>query len=62
MTVLPKSLVKELAAQIEEARAVWQRDRDAKLAGVHIDPPPGRPLRAAASPPSVSAPVVPSMS
>ncbi|MEX2580941.1 MAG: integron integrase [Verrucomicrobiales bacterium] len=36
VTVLPKTLRDELAGQIEKARAVWQKDREAGLAGVHI--------------------------
>jgi len=35
-TVLPKSLRQEIAAQIETAREIWQKDRQAGLAGVHI--------------------------
>ncbi|MCB1232929.1 MAG: integron integrase [Verrucomicrobiae bacterium] len=48
MTVLPQSLVKELEEQIEEARAVWQQDRDANLAGVHIPGALSRKFRRAA--------------
>ncbi|MEX2579160.1 MAG: integron integrase [Verrucomicrobiales bacterium] len=36
VTMLPKTLRDELAGQIEKARAVWQKDREAGLAGVHI--------------------------
>jgi integron integrase len=36
VTVLPESLRGELAAQIEEARAVWRQDRAAGLAGVWL--------------------------
>ena len=36
MTVLPKSLLAAVAAQVETARAIWQEDRNAGLAGVHI--------------------------
>jgi hypothetical protein len=36
MTVLPKSLREEVAEQIERARAVWQEDRKAGLAGVWL--------------------------
>nr|QZL14085.1 integron integrase [uncultured bacterium] len=35
-TVLPKSLVGEIAEQIERAREVWQRDRADGLAGVYM--------------------------
>ena len=42
MTVLPKSLQEAVAAQIELARAVWQRDRETGLAGVHIKGALGR--------------------
>jgi integron integrase len=35
-TVLPKSLIKELAGQIERAREVWVRDRGEGLAGVYM--------------------------
>ncbi len=34
--MLPGSLLQELAGQIETARIVWQKDREAGLAGVHI--------------------------
>lgn len=36
VTVLPKSLREDLAAQIEKARELWSRDRDAGLAGVWL--------------------------
>jgi site-specific recombinase XerD len=36
VTVLPKSLLEEIARQIERARDVWAKDREAGLAGVHI--------------------------
>ncbi len=36
ITMMPKTLRDELAVQIEKARAVWQKDREAGLAGVHI--------------------------
>jgi len=36
MTVLPTSLRKELAKQIETARAIWEEDRAAELPGVYI--------------------------
>lgn len=35
-TVLPKSLSEEVAAQIEKARELWQKDQQAGLAGVHM--------------------------
>lgn len=34
MTVLPRSLLDAVASQIEQAREVWQADRDSGLAGV----------------------------
>jgi integrase len=46
--VLPKNFVKELAGQIEEARAVWTKDREARLAGVHIPGALSRKFRRAA--------------
>jgi hypothetical protein len=36
VTVLPKSLRKEIAQQIEQAREVWSGDRERGLAGVHL--------------------------
>ncbi|MDF1741198.1 MAG: integron integrase [Verrucomicrobiales bacterium] len=36
VTMLPASLQKELAEQIEKARVLWQHDRATGLAGVHI--------------------------
>jgi integron integrase len=36
VTVLPKSLRDELAVQVERARELWRKDRDAGLAGVWI--------------------------
>ena len=36
MTVLPKRLRNELAAQIERARGVWEADRVAGVAGVYV--------------------------
>jgi integron integrase len=36
VTVLPKSLRDELAEQVERARDLWRKDRDAGLAGVWI--------------------------
>ncbi len=35
-TVLPKSLREEVAKQIENARELWQNDREAGLAGVYM--------------------------
>ena len=46
-TVLPKSLHKALAEQIERARKVWQTDRAAGLAGVHMPNALGRKFRSA---------------
>ncbi|MGB6222962.1 integron integrase [Haloferula sp.] len=42
VTVLPASLKKELREQVEQARALWQKDRDAGRAGVHIPGALGR--------------------
>jgi len=39
MSVLPKSLLKEVAAQVERAREFWREDREAGLAGVYIAGP-----------------------
>lgn len=36
VTMLPESLWQEVTGQIERARAVWKKDREAGLAGVHI--------------------------
>lgn len=36
VTVIPKVLREELARQIERARALWQKDREAGLAGVYL--------------------------
>lgn len=36
VTMLPESLWQEVVAQIEKARKVWQKDREAGLAGVHV--------------------------
>ena len=47
MTVLPKSLREAVAAQVEAARIVWQADRRAGLAGVHIKGALGRKFRKA---------------
>lgn len=41
-SVLPKSLREELAKQIERAREVWKKDREAGLAGVHLPGALGR--------------------
>jgi integrase len=46
--MLPKSLLKPLARQIEEARLLWQKDRVAGLAGVHIPGALSRKFRRAA--------------
>jgi integron integrase len=48
MTVLPKSLREEVAEQIERARAVWQEDRKAGLAGVWLPGALARKFRRAA--------------
>ena len=48
VTVLPKSLLGEIAKQIERAREVWQGDRDAGLAGVFIPGALARKFRRAA--------------
>ncbi len=48
VTMLPRQLVTELAEAIEEARAIWQRDREAGLAGVHIPGALSRKFRRAA--------------
>ncbi len=48
MTVLPKRLQEALAAQIEQARALWEEDRRAGLAGVHIPGALARKFRKAA--------------
>lgn len=47
MTMLPKSLLKAVTGQIETARKVWERDRAAGLAGVHIRGALGRQMRRA---------------
>ncbi len=47
-TVLPKSLGEELARQIERARELWQTDREAGLAGVHMPYALARKFRRAA--------------
>ena len=48
VTLLPHSLRAAVARQIEAARKVWQRDRLAGLAGVHIPGALGRKFRRAA--------------
>jgi integron integrase len=48
VTVLPKSLREELAAQIERARGFWQKDRDEGLAGVYLPGALARKFRRAA--------------
>ncbi len=48
VTVLPQSLGEAVARQIEAARAVWQADREAGLAGVHIPGALGLQFRVAA--------------
>ncbi len=46
--MLPQSLREAVERQIEAARAVWQADREAGLAGVHIPGALGRKFRRAA--------------
>ena len=48
MSVLPKSLLKEVAAQVERAREFWREDREAGLAGVYIAGALARKFRRAA--------------
>jgi len=48
VTVLPKSLRKAVAAQVEIAREVWMQDRQAGLAGVHLPGALARKFRRAA--------------
>jgi site-specific recombinase XerD len=48
VTVLPKSLREEVARQIERAREMWQKDREAGLAGVYIPGALARKFRRAA--------------
>jgi integron integrase len=48
VTVLPKSLRKEIAQQIEQAREVWSGDRESGLAGVHLPGALSRKFRRAA--------------
>ena len=46
--MIPASLQDELAEQIEVARSLWQKDRAAGLAGVHIGGALGRQFSRAA--------------
>jgi len=48
MTVLPRSLRKEVAEQIERARELWQKDREAGLDGVYLPGALARKFRRAA--------------
>ena len=48
MTMLPKSLLEAVAAQVEAAREVWLADREAGLAGVWLPNALSRKLRRAA--------------
>ena len=48
MTMLPKSLLEAVAAQVERARKIWESDRAAGLAGVHIRGALGRQMQRAA--------------
>jgi integrase len=48
MTMLPKSLLEAVAVQVETARKIWEADRAAGLAGVHIRGALGRQMRRAA--------------
>ena len=48
VTVLPKSLREEVVKQIERAREVWRRDREAGLAGVYLPGALARKFRRAA--------------
>ncbi|MGB6221935.1 tyrosine-type recombinase/integrase [Haloferula sp.] len=48
MTVLPKSLLEAVAGQVEAARKIWEADRAAGLAGVHIPGALGRKMKRAA--------------
>nr|QZL14088.1 integron integrase [uncultured bacterium] len=48
VTVLPKSLREEVAKQIEKARVLWQKDREAGLAGVYLPGALARKFRRAA--------------
>ncbi len=46
--MLPRSLQRELAAQVERARKLWRADREAGLAGVHLPGGLARKFRRAA--------------
>jgi integron integrase len=48
MTVLPRSLVKQVAEQIERARELWYRDREEGLPGVYLPDALARKFRRAA--------------
>jgi len=48
MTVLPRSLRKEVAEQIERSRELWQKDREAGLDGVYMPGALARKFRRAA--------------
>jgi len=48
MSVLPRSLVKEVVAQMEYGRELWEKDRQAGVAGVHIPGALARKFRRAA--------------
>jgi len=48
MTVLPKSLIKDVAEQIERAREAWKKDREVGLAGVYLPAALARKFRRAA--------------
>lgn len=48
MSVLPKSMMKDLAAQVEYARSLWQRDTENGQAGVYIPGALARKFRNAA--------------
>lgn len=48
VTVLPQSLREELGKQIERAREMWKRDREAGLAGVYLSGALARKFRRAA--------------
>gem|GEM_PF-3346351 len=48
MTVLPKSLIGEVASQLEEVREIWRGDRDDGLAGMYLPGALARKYRRAA--------------
>lgn len=48
MSVLPRSMVKEIAEQMERGRELWEKDRREGLAGVHITGALARKFRKAA--------------